>query len=214
MKFLSELWHPSIYNSPDRKGEVCISILHPPGDDEWGWEDASERWLPVHSVESILISVISLLSSDTPCTDSPANVDAAKQVREDLPGYRKTMEFAYILVSVQPLNPSSQITDTAFKQILNNALISLYGVVNGSVHYDIIAVTSKLPNGLQKVGLKCANEHSQLIKNSLSTASTASTTFLGESYKMGVLDSANTPAILNPVTESEYKQAQSAQFQS
>ena len=45
----------------------------------------------MHSVESILISVISLLSSDTPCTDSPANVDAAKQVREDLPGYRKTV---------------------------------------------------------------------------------------------------------------------------
>lgn len=28
-----------------------------------------------------LLSVISLLSSDTPNTDSPANVDAAKQVR-------------------------------------------------------------------------------------------------------------------------------------
>lgn len=36
-----------------------------------------------------LVSVISLLSSDTPNTDSPANIDAAKQVREDLPGYRK-----------------------------------------------------------------------------------------------------------------------------
>lgn len=30
---------------------------------------------------SQLLSVISLLSSDTPNTDSPANVDAAKQVR-------------------------------------------------------------------------------------------------------------------------------------
>ncbi|EIM20852.1 ubiquitin-conjugating enzyme [Wallemia mellicola CBS 633.66] len=91
MTFLTDLWHPSIYNSPDRKGELCISILHPPGDDEWGWEDASERWLPVHSVESILVSVISLLSSDSPCTDSPANVDAAKQVREDPAGYKKTV---------------------------------------------------------------------------------------------------------------------------
>lgn len=33
-----------------------------------------------------LISVISLLSSETPNTDSPANVDAAKEVRTDLVG--------------------------------------------------------------------------------------------------------------------------------
>lgn len=38
-----------------------------------------------------LLSVISLLSSDTPNTDSPANIDAAKQVREDPAGYRKTV---------------------------------------------------------------------------------------------------------------------------
>ena len=56
-------------------GEVCISILHPPGDDAWGYESASERWLPVHTVESILVSVISMLSS--PNDESPANVDAA-----------------------------------------------------------------------------------------------------------------------------------------
>ncbi|KAK4047201.1 Ubiquitin-conjugating enzyme E2 15 [Microbotryomycetes sp. JL221] len=85
MKFVSEMWHPNVY--PD--GEVCISILHPPGADQYGYEDAGERWLPVHGVESILISVISLLSADTPNTDSPANIDAAKQVREDIQGYRK-----------------------------------------------------------------------------------------------------------------------------
>lgn len=33
-----------------------------------------------------LISVISMLASDPPGTDSPANVDAAKQVRENLTG--------------------------------------------------------------------------------------------------------------------------------
>ncbi|KDE04343.1 ubiquitin-conjugating enzyme E2 G1 [Microbotryum lychnidis-dioicae p1A1 Lamole] len=85
MKFLTEMWHPNIY----KNGEVCISILHEPGADQYGFEDASERWLPVHGVESILISVISLLSADTPNTDSPANVDAAKEVREDIQGYRK-----------------------------------------------------------------------------------------------------------------------------
>ncbi|KAF5345802.1 hypothetical protein D9756_010882 [Leucocoprinus leucothites] len=85
MRFLSDMWHPSIY--PD--GNVCISILHDPGEDQWGYEHASERWTPVHTVTSIIMSVISLLSSDPPGVDSPANVDAAKNVREDLPGYRK-----------------------------------------------------------------------------------------------------------------------------
>ncbi|OBZ74651.1 Ubiquitin-conjugating enzyme E2 G1 [Grifola frondosa] len=77
MRFITPMWHPNIY--PD--GNVCISILHPPGEDQYGYEESGERWLPVHTVESILISVISLLSSDKPNLDSPANVDAAKEVR-------------------------------------------------------------------------------------------------------------------------------------
>lgn len=36
-----------------------------------------------------LVSVISLLSADVPDLSSPANVDAAKQVREDFPAYKK-----------------------------------------------------------------------------------------------------------------------------
>jgi ubiquitin-conjugating enzyme E2 G1 len=43
----------------------------------------------VHTVESILLSVISLLSSDRPETGSPANVDAAVEIRDDLVGYKK-----------------------------------------------------------------------------------------------------------------------------
>ncbi|KIK09463.1 hypothetical protein K443DRAFT_82718 [Laccaria amethystina LaAM-08-1] len=81
MRFTTQMYHPNIY--PD--GTVCVSILHAPGDDQYGYEDAGERWMPVHT----LISVISLLSSDTPNLDSPANVDAAKEVRTDLEGYRK-----------------------------------------------------------------------------------------------------------------------------
>lgn len=46
--------------------------------------------LSTHDVTYIstsqLISVISLLSSDTPNCDSPANVDAAKEVRNDFAG--------------------------------------------------------------------------------------------------------------------------------
>lgn len=79
MKFITEIWHPNI----DKNGDVCISILHEPGDDKWGYEKASERWLPVHTVETILISVISMLAD--PNDESPANVDAAVSIdREKL----------------------------------------------------------------------------------------------------------------------------------
>eukprot|EP00188_Purpureofilum_apyrenoidigerum_P001080 Plantae.Rhodophyta-Purpureofilum_apyrenoidigerum.ctg15537.p1 GENE.Plantae.Rhodophyta-Purpureofilum_apyrenoidigerum.ctg15537~~Plantae.Rhodophyta-Purpureofilum_apyrenoidigerum.ctg15537.p1 ORF type:complete len:173 (+),score=28.58 Plantae.Rhodophyta-Purpureofilum_apyrenoidigerum.ctg15537:301-819(+) len=86
MKFVSEMWHPNIY----RDGTVCISILHPPGDDPNEYEAASERWSPVHTVESILHSVISLLA--TPNEDSPANVDAAKQMREKPTDFKKKVK--------------------------------------------------------------------------------------------------------------------------
>ena len=56
-------------------GDVCISILHEPGEDKWGYERPEERWLPIHTVETIIISVISMLAD--PNDESPANVDAA-----------------------------------------------------------------------------------------------------------------------------------------
>ncbi|KAF8258764.1 ubiquitin-conjugating enzyme/RWD-like protein [Lactarius quietus] len=85
MRFITPMWHPNIYSD----GGVCISILHAPGDDQYGYEDAGERWMPVHTVESILLSVISLLSSEKPNLDSPANVDAAKEIRTDFAAYKK-----------------------------------------------------------------------------------------------------------------------------
>ncbi|GFS31552.1 ubiquitin-conjugating enzyme E2 [Actinidia rufa] len=42
VRFTSEIWHPNVY--PD--GKVCISILHPPGDDPNGYELASAS--PLH----------------------------------------------------------------------------------------------------------------------------------------------------------------------
>ena len=62
----------------DPSGDVCISILHEPGDDKYGYEKASERWLPVHTVETILVSVISMLAD--PNDESPANVDTAVSI--------------------------------------------------------------------------------------------------------------------------------------
>ncbi|RMX41640.1 hypothetical protein pdam_00008907 [Pocillopora damicornis] len=83
MRFISEFWHPNVH----KDGEVCISILHEPGEDKYGYEKASERWLPIHTVETILISVISMISE--PNDESPANVDAAKDWREDYNGVFK-----------------------------------------------------------------------------------------------------------------------------
>lgn len=77
MKFETPIWHPNIYKS----GEVCISILHPPEDDRYGYESAAERWSPVQTPETILLSVVSMLSS--PNDESPANVEAARMWRED-----------------------------------------------------------------------------------------------------------------------------------
>eukprot|EP01104_Vermistella_antarctica_P002881 TRINITY_DN13082_c0_g1_i1.p1 TRINITY_DN13082_c0_g1~~TRINITY_DN13082_c0_g1_i1.p1 ORF type:complete len:170 (+),score=33.32 TRINITY_DN13082_c0_g1_i1:53-562(+) len=81
--FRTSVYHPNVYES----GEVCISILHPPGDDKWGYESASERWLPIHTVETILVSIISMLSD--PNDESPANLDAAKEWRENFPSFKK-----------------------------------------------------------------------------------------------------------------------------
>jgi ubiquitin-conjugating enzyme E2 G2 len=68
-------------------GTVCISILHPPGDDPNHYEHASERWSPIQSVEKILISVMSMLAE--PNDESPANVEAAKMWRERRAEYEK-----------------------------------------------------------------------------------------------------------------------------
>ncbi|KAJ8313045.1 hypothetical protein KUTeg_010418 [Tegillarca granosa] len=83
MTFLTEMWHPNIGTD----GLVCISILHEPGNDKYGYESASERWLPIHTVETILISVISMLAD--PNDESPANVDAAKMWREKPDEFKK-----------------------------------------------------------------------------------------------------------------------------
>ncbi|KAI9760195.1 MAG: hypothetical protein M4579_001810 [Chaenotheca gracillima] len=81
-KFLRPLFHPNIYND----GKLCISILHPPGDDEMSGETAAERWSPIQGVESVLISIISLL--DDAEVSSPANVDASVLFRKDRAAFK------------------------------------------------------------------------------------------------------------------------------
>ena len=83
IKFTSQIYHPNIYTN----GIICISILHPPGNDIYGYESSVERWRPVHTINSILLSIISLFFD--PNDESPANVEAAKLWREDKKLYQK-----------------------------------------------------------------------------------------------------------------------------
>ncbi|KAL3439119.1 ubiquitin-conjugating enzyme/RWD-like protein [Aspergillus tetrazonus] len=82
-RFHRPLYHPNIYTD----GKLCISILHSPGEDEMSGELASERWSPAQRVESVLISILSLL--DDAEVSSPANVDASVLLRKDLEAYKE-----------------------------------------------------------------------------------------------------------------------------
>jgi len=103
MRFTSEMWHPNVhedgkvwcvvffnpwqcYYLGSRALRASISILHTAGDAITAtYEDASEQWSPVQSLEKVLLSVVSMLAE--PNDESPANVDAAKQWREDRKGF-------------------------------------------------------------------------------------------------------------------------------
>jgi len=75
LKFVSDFWHPNVFST----GKVCMSILHPPGEDVMSGELPEERWLPTQSVTTIILSLMSLLN-DPNCA-SPANVDASVEWR-------------------------------------------------------------------------------------------------------------------------------------
>ena len=81
-RFMRPLYHPNVY--PD--GRLCISILHAPGEDVMSGETAGERWSPAQRVESVLISILSLL--DDAEVSSPANVDAGVLLRNEPEQYK------------------------------------------------------------------------------------------------------------------------------
>ncbi|KAK7432527.1 hypothetical protein QQZ08_001092 [Neonectria magnoliae] len=81
-RFLTKgICHPNVYTD----GNLCISILHKPGEDEASGELANERWNVLHGVESVLRSVLLLL--DDPEINSPANVDASVLYRDTRSDY-------------------------------------------------------------------------------------------------------------------------------
>jgi ubiquitin-conjugating enzyme E2 G1 len=62
--------------------------LHPPGEDAYNQQEtAAERWRPILGVESVILSVISMLND--PNIDSPANIDAAVMFRDKKEEYTK-----------------------------------------------------------------------------------------------------------------------------
>ncbi|TGZ58781.1 hypothetical protein CRM22_009446 [Opisthorchis felineus] len=94
MQFLTKMFHPNIYAD----GEVCISILHSPGEDPQSDELASERWNPTQNVRTILLSVISLLNE--PNIHSAAHVDASISYRKWKESNGKENEFEQIVRSL------------------------------------------------------------------------------------------------------------------
>jgi len=82
VKFLTDVWHPNVYTD----GKVCISILHVP-DPMNSQESADECWRPIHTSESIVMSIISMLAD--PNISSPANVDASKEYRDKKDAFRQ-----------------------------------------------------------------------------------------------------------------------------
>ncbi|CAD2216344.1 ubiquitin-conjugating enzyme E2 R [Angomonas deanei] len=90
-RVLSSFWHPNVYNKGEDNGKVCISILHPPGEDERNTlETAMMRWTPVQTMRSVFISILSLLSEPDPKdAGAPANVDALVMFRNNRAEYDK-----------------------------------------------------------------------------------------------------------------------------
>jgi len=108
-RFKNPLYHPNVY--PD--GRLCISILHAPGDDEMSGESAAIRWSPAQRVESVLLSVLSLL--DDANIDSPANVDASvmfrdrkdeyvEMVRQDLEASKRDIPPDFVMPTADAFN--------------------------------------------------------------------------------------------------------------
>ena len=88
-KFITDLPHPNIY----KDGKVCISILHE-GQDVYEYEDISERWNPSHSVNSVLLSILLILTN--PNFESPANIDMSILWQKD---YNKYKHIIYKLIA-------------------------------------------------------------------------------------------------------------------
>ncbi|KAG0684085.1 hypothetical protein C6P40_003505 [Pichia californica] len=81
-KFTPAIFHPNVYTD----GKLCISILHT-ADEQNSDEPANFTWSPAQNVESVLLSIISLL--EDPNINSPANVEASICYRKQKNAYKE-----------------------------------------------------------------------------------------------------------------------------
>jgi len=65
MHFVNKIYHPNISTN----GTICLDIL-------------KNKWCPIYTLRTILMSIISLLSDPNP--DSPLNGDAAREYKNSL----------------------------------------------------------------------------------------------------------------------------------
>ncbi|AOA64229.1 Ubiquitin-conjugating enzyme subunit [Komagataella phaffii CBS 7435] len=76
IKFVSPMWHPNV----DMSGNICLDIL-------------KEKWSAVYNVQTILLSLQSLLGE--PNNSSPLNAQAAQLWDEDMNEYKRLLMLRY-----------------------------------------------------------------------------------------------------------------------
>ena len=84
IQFTSNIYHPNVY----KDGKVCMSILHDSRTENF-YDRPEEKWLPVHTIQSIVLSMMLIIQE--PNNESPANLDAAKLLRENKKEYIRTL---------------------------------------------------------------------------------------------------------------------------
>lgn len=89
IQFTSQIYHPNIY--PD--GKVCMSILHDTREENF-YDRPEEKWLPVHTIQSIVLSMLLIIQE--PNLESPANLEAAKLMRDNKIQYYRKLRKMFI----------------------------------------------------------------------------------------------------------------------
>lgn len=108
-RFTPSIFHPNVYAD----GRLCISILHEAGN-MYSDEPSNENWSPAQCVESILISILSVL--DDPNINSPANVDASKLFRDNKEAYYSKVA-KDVIRSKQEIPSDFKIPDPSQKKL-------------------------------------------------------------------------------------------------
>jgi ubiquitin-conjugating enzyme E2 G1 len=78
--FTSKMYHPNIGTD----GKLCMSTLHDQRTDNF-YDKADEKWNPANTIQSIVLSMMLIIQD--PNLESPANIDAAKDLRENKVAY-------------------------------------------------------------------------------------------------------------------------------